>query len=320
MKSKLMSAAASLLLCSLFMTAATDAQSENSTQKERVINAGFINARAMSLPKPEFPPDALAKGIYGTVNVRVIIGTDGNVETAEVLDGINDDSLRKAAVSAALLARFSPSTLEGKPARVSGVITYNFTKPIDQPENDIYLDTSERQTMLVLVPFVLTSFSMMAEDDEAYTDVIGNGNSSPLIKLFPKSEETLRKLELSVNSSPEERRQCIAKSLADIKRNLTPDELVYWELGEKVEDVVKWFVSLDVLMKQGILLSGKADFKKLRTSLEEVKTAVNNFKPELNESLRKVLLKLSDLADKNDFESKETMLEIHEILVEATEL
>lgn len=89
-----------------------------------IVSEGPINGRAVSLPKPVYPPIAKAAGIQGVVSVQVLIDENGRVVSAKAIDG--SPTLRPEAQRAAMQARFSPTTLGGQPVRVSGVITYNF--------------------------------------------------------------------------------------------------------------------------------------------------------------------------------------------------
>ena len=90
----------------------------------RNISGGVLNGKAMSLPKPPYPPAARAVRASGAVNIQVLIEEDGNVFTAAAVSG--HPLLRAAARNAACAAVFSPTYLDGSPVKVSGVITYNF--------------------------------------------------------------------------------------------------------------------------------------------------------------------------------------------------
>lgn len=85
---------------------------------------GVLNAKALSLPQPPYPPIARAARAQGTVVVQVVVDEDGKVIAATAITG--HPLLRQAAVNAARQARFSPTILSGQPVKVSGVITYNF--------------------------------------------------------------------------------------------------------------------------------------------------------------------------------------------------
>jgi protein TonB len=88
------------------------------------ISGGVLNGKAISLPKPSYPPIARAAHASGTVVVQVLIDENGNVVSAKALSG--HPLLQAGAVSAARQARFSPTKLSGQPVKVTGVITYNF--------------------------------------------------------------------------------------------------------------------------------------------------------------------------------------------------
>jgi Ca-activated chloride channel family protein len=88
-------------------------------------NAGVINGKAISLPKPQYPPNARTMRAEGLVTVEVLLDEEGKVLSAKAVDG--NAVLRQAAINAARLARFSPTLLAGQPVKVTGVITYKFT-------------------------------------------------------------------------------------------------------------------------------------------------------------------------------------------------
>lgn len=88
------------------------------------ISGGVLNGKALSLPKPAYPPIAKAAHASGTVTVQVTIDENGSVISAHALSG--HPLLQAVAVAAARGAKFSPTKLSGQPVKVTGVITYNF--------------------------------------------------------------------------------------------------------------------------------------------------------------------------------------------------
>lgn len=76
-------------------------------------------------PEPTYPPIARAARAEGTVGVRVTVDEEGNVVRAEAVSG--HPLLQAAAVDAARQSKFKPAVVEGKPVRVSAVISYVFT-------------------------------------------------------------------------------------------------------------------------------------------------------------------------------------------------
>ncbi|HEX6046770.1 MAG TPA: TonB family protein [Pyrinomonadaceae bacterium] len=94
------------------------------TPRAAPISGGVLNGKAISLPKPGYPPIARAAHASGTVVVQVLIDENGNVVSASAVSG--HPLLIQAAVSAARSAKFSPTKLSGQPVKVTGVIQYNF--------------------------------------------------------------------------------------------------------------------------------------------------------------------------------------------------
>ena len=88
------------------------------------ISGGVLNGKAISLPKPNYPPIAKQAHASGTVVVQVTIDENGSVISARAVSG--HPLLQGVAVAAARGARFSPTKLSGQPVKVTGVITYNF--------------------------------------------------------------------------------------------------------------------------------------------------------------------------------------------------
>jgi len=85
---------------------------------------GVQGPKAITLPQPAYPPIAAAAHASGTVEVKVILDTEGNVIAAAATSG--HPLLQAASVKAARMARFTPAKLNGDPVKVTGVIRYNF--------------------------------------------------------------------------------------------------------------------------------------------------------------------------------------------------
>lgn len=95
-----------------------------SEQQRAPISGGVLNGKALSLPKPPYPPIAKAARASGTVTVQIVIDERGCVQSARAVGG--HPLLQSAAAQAARHACFTPTRLSGRPMRVTGVITYNF--------------------------------------------------------------------------------------------------------------------------------------------------------------------------------------------------
>ena len=85
---------------------------------------GTLNAKAISLPQPVYPPIARAAHATGTVEVQVHIDEQGVVISAASISG--HPLLQAAAVAAARHARFPPTIVDNKLVKLAGIIRYNF--------------------------------------------------------------------------------------------------------------------------------------------------------------------------------------------------
>ena len=92
----------------------------------KVLNVSkeVLQGKAISLPKPTYPPLARRIRLQGTVTVQVLIDESGKVISAKAVSG--HPVFLPDATKAAWQARFSPTQLGGQPMKVSGMITYNF--------------------------------------------------------------------------------------------------------------------------------------------------------------------------------------------------
>jgi TonB family protein len=92
--------------------------------KRAPISGGVLNGKAITLPKPEYPPIARQANASGTVVVQITIDEYGNVIAARAVSG--HPLLQAVSVAAAREAKFSPTFLMGEAVKVTGVLTYNF--------------------------------------------------------------------------------------------------------------------------------------------------------------------------------------------------
>ncbi len=88
------------------------------------VTSSVLASKAVNLPKPIYPTIAKQIRAQGPVNVQILIDEDGKVISAHAVKG--NASLLGAAEDAARRARFTPTTLNGQPVKVQGVIIYNF--------------------------------------------------------------------------------------------------------------------------------------------------------------------------------------------------
>jgi len=96
--------------------------------KRAPISAGVLNGKALSLPLPDYPAEAKAAGAEGVVVIQVTIDEQGNVTEARAISG--PKLLQEVSVNAARQAKFSPTLLQGEPVKVTGVLVFNFGRPL----------------------------------------------------------------------------------------------------------------------------------------------------------------------------------------------
>lgn len=87
----------------------------------------LINSEAVYLPKPPYPSLAKQIKLQGTVVIQVLIDETGKVLSAKPVSG--HPMFIPESQRAAMQARFSPTTINGQPVKVSGLISYNFQMP-----------------------------------------------------------------------------------------------------------------------------------------------------------------------------------------------
>jgi protein TonB len=79
----------------------------------------------VSRPEPAYPAIARAARAQGEVRVLVAVDEEGKVIAAQAVSG--HPLLQFAAVKAARQVLFKPALLNGKPVKISGVLSYNFS-------------------------------------------------------------------------------------------------------------------------------------------------------------------------------------------------
>jgi protein TonB len=86
---------------------------------------GVLHGVAIHREQPRYPGAAKAARLSGTVFIKVVIDEMGKVTDATIVCGA--DLLAVEAREAARKWRFKPTMVEGKPAKVQGILTFHFT-------------------------------------------------------------------------------------------------------------------------------------------------------------------------------------------------
>lgn len=89
-----------------------------------MVNGGVLNGKATYLPKPSYPAQARAERISGSISLKILVNEEGNVTRVGFHNG--NAVFLPGVLSAVCQAKFSPMTLQGRPIKLTGTITYNF--------------------------------------------------------------------------------------------------------------------------------------------------------------------------------------------------
>jgi protein TonB len=98
--------------------------SSNQPQSIQQVVDNVLQGNAITKVEAVYPPTARMMRAFGTVRVQVTISESGRVIDAKAVSG--HQALRSAAVEAAYKWVFKPTTLNGAPIKVQGILTFNF--------------------------------------------------------------------------------------------------------------------------------------------------------------------------------------------------
>jgi TonB family protein len=276
----------SFLLVFPFLFSSLNAQTKPETPT-KPINSGVVNGKAVSLPKPIYPPAIGSKPRpTGTVNVQVLIDENGNVISAKAIKGIEDISFRQAAEIAALQAKFMPTTLSGKPAKVSGVIVYNF---VDSASNEERLKIFGLSAFLHMLRNSANNLEQLSEAIDSKDMIIETSDE------FSAYATEINQLNSIKSLSYEERLTKIDEVTSLIKNKLTTSEKWQFDLGKSFGGIISQFIELK---NDDNFDPDKFDESNLKKYLSEIKelTAVapTDFPPDVLQGLKN----LSDESEK----------------------
>ncbi|HKX30312.1 MAG TPA: energy transducer TonB [Blastocatellia bacterium] len=86
---------------------------------------GILQGKALFKVRPEYPASARKMNALGAVEVQIVISESGKVLDAKAVSG--HMALRSIAVKAASQWIFKPTTVNGTPVKVQGILTFLFT-------------------------------------------------------------------------------------------------------------------------------------------------------------------------------------------------
>lgn len=100
------------------------AQQETGNPLRVRISEGVLRALVVHRVLPEYPADALKRGVDGKVTVKVFIDTQGDVKQTSAVEG--DPLLATAATEAVKQWKFKPYYLNRKPVPIESQVTITF--------------------------------------------------------------------------------------------------------------------------------------------------------------------------------------------------
>jgi len=93
----------------------------------------FQRPRLLDVPRPRYPAEAVALDLTGLVMIKVLVGYDGQVAEAEVVQGLHP-AVDAAALEAARGGRYAPATRSSM--ATDGWLTVPFRYPPPSEETD----------------------------------------------------------------------------------------------------------------------------------------------------------------------------------------
>ncbi len=90
----------------------------------QIVSTDILNKNAIYKASPNYPPQAKAAQISGTVRVEVVVDEGGNVVSVRALNGL--PFFQEAAVEAAEKWKFKPFLGKDRPIKVSGILEFKF--------------------------------------------------------------------------------------------------------------------------------------------------------------------------------------------------
>lgn len=190
-------------------------------EAQKTISGGVLNGKATSLVKPAYPAAAKAVRAEGAVNVQVTIDENGSVVSASAVSG--HPLLRAAALQAARASKFAPTTLQGNPVRVTGVIVYNFALPREA-------DAAENEQLIAMgMVMFLSALKDIPSDEESNQILLSLGKELPASM---KAEKTQFE-RLAGAKSPSEKSRIIDEIIATMRKDLTGTDAWMLDLGKQ---------------------------------------------------------------------------------------
>ena len=108
-----------------FSTSSSPGETSTDQSTSLVLSAAVQAGHKIYGTNPNYPPDAKAQHISGSVYLQALIGKDGTITKIGVIDSPSP-SLTKASMDAVRTWKYAPYLLDGVPVSIDTTITVNF--------------------------------------------------------------------------------------------------------------------------------------------------------------------------------------------------
>ncbi len=186
------------------------------------VSGGVLQGSAIKKVQPSYPATARTAKVSGAVQVHITVDETGKVSDARFING--PPLLRDAALQAAKQWLFKPTAMSGKPVKVQGILTFNFTSGMNNVPSTagalspISEDQSSQQMLSKLHPAVAAIIARLKNKQSQPTaeepKFVRDGKAEVQIWLTDKSAETianLKRLGLEVILNPQSSKLIIGR-------------------------------------------------------------------------------------------------------------
>lgn len=271
-----------------------EATTKSAQSKVSTIRAGVVNGKAKNLVMPIYPAAAKAARARGTVSVQVLIDEDGNIISADAVSG--HPLLRAAAVLAARESTFTPTTLSGRPVKVSGVINYNFVEP---PPN------FEKETRIFKLGTFLFVMRSLAADYKKFVKDFGMpDNFSEFVAENPEFAKELEPLGKFSSLTADKRIELIDQIVSAVKAKDNGRNDWQMRLGEHFGGIMTQFVIFSNQSEDEFDIN-LLNRDEIKLNLAKIKDLLYAAPPEFPVAVLEKLKKFSDLNNGNELDQTE---------------
>jgi TonB family protein len=266
------------------------------------IIGGVVNGKAINLPRPSYPEDARKLKVSGTVGVRVLIDEIGNVFSAKAETGVDNLSLRTAAENAAMQAKFSPALSDGKPVKVSGIITFTFVLNEEPKKRNDDLK-------FIGLGFFLNTIYQAAASPAVFNELFDFKDfKAEFAGEFGNFSDDIVKEVLTLSNVREldekQKQEAIDKVISSIFEKASESELWQFKLGKDFSDLIGIFSNA---VENNVFNPEKLDVASVKMTIANMKDLLKDAPPEFPAKTLQKFNEFTANADKLDAEDIERL-------------